>query len=271
MTSVKNAQQATDLQIFHFGGNEGTPFRVQLINGEPYFVGKDLCQILGFSKYRDVLASLDEDERVSIFVDTLGGKQSMTAVNESGFYHLIFKSSHPKAAEFRRKVTMEILPTLRRTGHYEVAQPKPQPKSVRYPKRGEGMTVDLLNLLWLIGESLHQGDLSDIALQLGVGRRTVSSVLKGERRSSVILRALYERARWNRENDALYLSPAVMAERLQQGLPMDALKPMPCAKPNASMPALSIRRGGTLGNQNARKYGRTLKEVKAIAEKKVEC
>lgn len=126
-----NETQATDLQIFHFGGNEGTPFRVQLINDEPYFVGKDLCQILGFSKYRDVLASLDEDERVSIFVDTLGGKQSMTAVNESGFYHLVFKSSHPKAAEFRRKVTMEILPTLRRTGRYEV---KPQRWSQRYER-----------------------------------------------------------------------------------------------------------------------------------------
>lgn len=129
-----NEPQATDLQIFHFGGNEGTPFRVQLINDEPYFVGKDLCQILGFSKYRDVLASLDEDERVSIFVDTLGGKQSMTAVNESGFYHLVFKSSHPKAAEFRRKVTMEILPTLRRTGRYEV---KPQRWSQRYERPKE--------------------------------------------------------------------------------------------------------------------------------------
>lgn len=134
MNSIKNAQQATGLQIFHFGGNEGTPFRVQLINEEPYFVGKDLCQILGFSKYRDVLASLDEDERVSIFVDTPGGKQSMTAVNESGFYHLVFKSSHPKAAEFRRKVTMEILPTLRRTGRYEV---KPRRWSQRYERPKE--------------------------------------------------------------------------------------------------------------------------------------
>lgn len=134
MTSIKNSQQVTDLQIFHFGGNEGTPFRVQVINDEPYFVGKDLCQILGFSKYRDVLASLDEDERVSIFVDTPGGKQSMTAVNESGFYHLVFKSSHPKAAEFRRKVTMEILPTLRRTGRYEV---KPRRWSQRYERPKE--------------------------------------------------------------------------------------------------------------------------------------
>ncbi|MBO5045044.1 MAG: hypothetical protein J6C45_08420 [Alistipes sp.] len=260
MTDNKNAQQATDLQIFHFGGNEGTPFRVQLINDEPYFVGKDLCQILGFSKYRDVLASLDEDERVSIFVDTLGGKQSMTAVNESGFYHLVFKSSHPKAAEFRRKVTMEILPTLRRTGRYEV---KPQPKSVRYARRGEGITVEVLSLLWLIGESLHQGDQKDIALELGVDRRTVSRVLSGKQRSSRVLRALYERARWNRENDALYLNPGVMAERLQQGLPMEAVRPLPVHK-SEELPMVSIHRGGKLGNQNARKYGKTMKEIRNL-------
>lgn len=259
-------EQATDLQIFHFGGNEGTPFRVQLINDEPYFVGKDLCQILGFSKYRDVLASLDEDERVSIFVDTLGGKQSMTAVNESGFYHLVFKSSHPKAAEFRRKVTMEILPTLRRTGRYEVAQPQPKRQSVRYAKRGEGITVEVLNLLWLIGESLHQGDQKEIALQLGVDRRSVYRVLKGEQRSSVILRALYERARWRRENDALYLQPGVMAQRLQMGLPMERITSLPAHKPQ-DLPKVSLHRGGTLGNQNARKYGRSMREIRKMSAK----
>lgn len=134
MQTEKNCQQTAALQIFHFGGNEGTPFRVQVINDEPYFVGKDLCQILGFSKYRDVLANLDEDEKVSISVDTNRGPRSMTAVNESGFYHLVFKSSHPKAAEFRRKVTMEVLPTLRRTGRYEV---KPRRWSQRYERPKE--------------------------------------------------------------------------------------------------------------------------------------
>lgn len=246
MNSIKNSQQATDLQIFHFGGNEGTPFRVQLINDEPYFVGKDLCQILGFSKYRDVLASLDEDERVSIFVDTLGGKQSMTAVNESGFYHLVFKSSHPKAAEFRRKVTMEILPTLRRTGRYEV-KPQPARKSVRYPRRGELINAEILELLWLIGESLQQGDQTEIAIELGVTRRTVGRVLSGASRNSRVLGALYRRAQANRENSVLYTSPAAMTSRLlKSGLIVD--------DENFALPALSMGgRGQVLGNQNARK------------------
>lgn len=113
-------KQVSDLQTYYFGGREGAPFRAQLINNEPFFVGKDLCQILGFSKYRDVLSNLDEDERVSITVDTLGGKQMMIAVNESGFYHLVFQSKHPKAKEFRRKVTMEVLPSIRKKGYYGV-------------------------------------------------------------------------------------------------------------------------------------------------------
>ena len=112
-----NNEQATSLQVLNF---EGAHFRAQVINNEPCFVAKDLCHILGFSKYRDVLKNLDDDERVSIFVDTLGGKQRVSAVNESGFYHLIFLSRSLKARDFRRMVTMEILPTLRKTGKYEV-------------------------------------------------------------------------------------------------------------------------------------------------------
>ena len=258
MTSVKNELQATDLQIFHFGGNEGTPFRVQLINGEPYFVGKDLCQILGFSKYRDVLANLDEDERVSIFVDTPGGKQTVTAVNESGFYHLVFKSSHPNATEFRRKVTMEILPTLRRTGRYEV---KPKRQSVRYPKRDRSIAVDVLELLWLISESLLQGDQQEIALELGVNRQTVGRVLSGESRNSRVLGALYRRALANRKNSVLYTSPRAMARQL--------LKSGKAKEVEATLPPLILNEfhSGLLGNQNARKYGRTVKEIKQLKSK----
>lgn len=120
--SKVNQKQDVNLQTFYFGGNEGVPFRAQVINNEPYFVGKDLCLILGFSKYRDVLSNLDEDERVSIYVDTPGGRQKMIAVTESGFYHLVFQSKVQRASEFRRKVTMEVLPAIRRKGYYGVYQ-----------------------------------------------------------------------------------------------------------------------------------------------------
>lgn len=109
--------QATSLQRF-FEENSNVCIRAQVINGEPWFVAKDVCQALGIRKYRDAIAKLDDDERVSIFVDTLGGKQNMTAISESGLYALIFLSHDPNARFFRKWVTKDVLPTLRKTGIY---------------------------------------------------------------------------------------------------------------------------------------------------------
>ena len=261
MQTTKNTADTQLSQAFIFNASN-QQVRTVTIENEPYFVAKDVCDILDLSNPSMATQSLDEDERAKY---CLGRQGETWCVNESGLYHLIFQSRKPEAKAFRKWVTAEVLPTLRRTGRYEV---KPKRQSVRYPKRGEGITVEVLNLLWLIGESLHQGDQKAIALELGVARRTVVRVLKGEQRSSVILRALYERARWNRENDALYLNPGVMAERLQQGLPLDTVKPMPQPMPDASLPKLSLHRGGVLGNQNARKYGRTWKEIQEIQARK---
>lgn len=114
-----NSAQATGLQVFNFNEKESTPIRVQVINNEPWFVAKDVCQVLGIEKYRDTISRLDEDERGSVLVDTLGGKQQFTATNESGLYHLIFQSRKPEAKRFRKWVTSEVLPAIRKTGRYE--------------------------------------------------------------------------------------------------------------------------------------------------------
>lgn len=114
-----NSAQATGLQVFNFNEKESTPIRVQVINHEPWFVAKDVCQVLGIEKHRDAISRLDEDERGSVLVDTLGGKQQFTATNESGLYHLIFQSRKPEAKKFRKWVTGEVLPSLRKNGRYE--------------------------------------------------------------------------------------------------------------------------------------------------------
>lgn len=98
--------------------------RFEIIDGEPWFVAKDVCAILAISKYRDAVSDLDNDERMSISVDTLGGRQKMTAVNEFGLYNLILASHKPEAKAFRRWVVHELLPTLRKTGRYEIGTPK---------------------------------------------------------------------------------------------------------------------------------------------------
>ena len=94
-------------------------------DGEVWLVAKDVCAVLGISKYRDAIADLDEDERMSINVDTPGGKQDMAAINEPGLYKLTFRSNKPGAKEFTRKVTHEILPQINHTGSYSINNSKP--------------------------------------------------------------------------------------------------------------------------------------------------
>ena len=94
-------------------------------DGEPWFVLKDVCDVLGISKYRDVSERLDPDERGSVRVDTPGGPQTMTAVNESGLYSVILRSDKPEAKPFRKWVTSEVIPSIRRTGSYQKKQLTP--------------------------------------------------------------------------------------------------------------------------------------------------
>lgn len=103
------------LQIFTYNGNE---VRTVQKDGEPWWVLKDVCEVLGISKYRDTAARLEDDEREPIRVDTLGGAQEMLCVNESGLYNVILRSDKPEAKPFRRWVTSEVLPSIRRHGAY---------------------------------------------------------------------------------------------------------------------------------------------------------
>lgn len=104
-----------DLQIFTYQQNA---VRTVERDGEPWFVLKDVCDVLGISKYRDVSERLDADEREPVKVDTPGGPQMMTAVNESGLYSVILRSDKPEAKPFRKWVTSEVIPAIRKHGSY---------------------------------------------------------------------------------------------------------------------------------------------------------
>ena len=103
-----------------FENEEFGKIRTVIINGEPWFVGKDVAVILGYSKPRNAIAThVDcEDKKVAPIQGDLGGTQQMIIINESGLYSLILSSKMPKARDFKRWVTSEILPTIRRTGGY---------------------------------------------------------------------------------------------------------------------------------------------------------
>ena len=109
--------------------NEITPFCygedlvrvIQGEDGEPWWVAKDVCKILDVVwKGSGTLGSLDDDERGVLVVETAGGRQELLSVNESGLYTLIIRSNKPEARPFRRWVTHEVLPAIRKTGAYQM-------------------------------------------------------------------------------------------------------------------------------------------------------
>ena len=93
---------------------------MMMIDGEPWFVGKDIAEVLGYVKERNAIAAHveAEDKKVAPIQGVLGGKQEMTIINESGLYSLILSSKLPNAKKFKHWVTSEVLPTIRKHGAY---------------------------------------------------------------------------------------------------------------------------------------------------------
>ena len=94
-------------------------------DGEPWFVAKDICVALGFKNHNTAISNhLEDDEKGILSADTLGGKQDLSVINESGMYALVFKSTKPESRKFRKWVTSEVLPEIRKSGSYFVDVPK---------------------------------------------------------------------------------------------------------------------------------------------------
>ena len=109
----------TDKQLQTFQNLEFGEIRSMTINGEPWFVGKDIAAALGYSNPRKAIGDhVDEEDKGVTKCDTLGGGQNLTIINESGMYSLILSSKLEGAKRFKRWVTSEILPSIRKTGAY---------------------------------------------------------------------------------------------------------------------------------------------------------
>ena len=118
-----------ELQVFNndmFGN-----VRIILQDNEPWFVAKDVCDCLDLSNSRKALSRLEDDEKGVTLSDTLGGKQEMATVNEYGLYSLVMSSRKPEAKEFKRWVTHEVLPSIRKYGTYSVDIPRTLPDALK--------------------------------------------------------------------------------------------------------------------------------------------
>lgn len=118
----------TEVKVFN--REEFGDLRVVQMDGEPWFVAKDVCNALEIGRQQDSTRYLDDDEKRECLVDTPGGRQKMACVSEPGLYRLVMKSRTPLAKRFQRWVTHEVLPAIRRDGGYVAAVPGEGPEEL---------------------------------------------------------------------------------------------------------------------------------------------
>lgn len=137
---------SNELQAFTF---EGRGIRTTIINGQLWWVAKDVCDYFGDKNRNRSLSALDDDEKGYTPIDTLGGKQKISIINESGLYHLLFIMQPTEGRNvskeyiqeridtiraFKRWVTHDVLPSIRTKGYYSVERPKIQEESKKARK-----------------------------------------------------------------------------------------------------------------------------------------
>ena len=109
-----------EVQLFNFENHE---VRSLLLNNEPCFVGKDVADVLGYADTNQAIRKhVDNEDRLTRRFDGTGQSRDMTIINESGLYSLVLSSKLPSAKKFKRWVTSEVLPALRKTGQYQVKE-----------------------------------------------------------------------------------------------------------------------------------------------------
>lgn len=114
-TGMTNVISASALSVFNFNSHE---VRILIIDNSVWFVASDVAKILEYKVAVKLTRLLDDDEKDVHNLDTPGGKQAVSIINESGMYHAVLVSRKPEAKKFRKWVTSEVLPSIRKTGSY---------------------------------------------------------------------------------------------------------------------------------------------------------
>ena len=116
---ARTSASAQNTSIFNFNKQS---IQIVVKQYEPWFVASDVAKVLGYRNASDAARLLDDDEKGTHNLRTLGGEQKVIIVNESGLYALVLKSRKPEAKPFRRWVTSEVLPAIRKTGQYSATE-----------------------------------------------------------------------------------------------------------------------------------------------------
>jgi anti-repressor protein len=174
------------LQIFDYQSKE---IRVTLDEqGEPWWVAKDVCEILEIKNSRQAVSKLDDDEKGVILNDTLGGPQDMAIVNEPGLYRLIMQSRKKEAREFQRWIAHDVLPQIRRTGQYSALVPKTFSEALMLAGQLQAQVEEKEKQLAIAAPKVREHDLfmdgsnyktmNAVAKALGTGRTRLFKLLR---------------------------------------------------------------------------------------------
>lgn len=157
---------------------DGQTVRVIEVDGEPWFVARDVATVLGARMSSDISRMADPEDKRSHKVRTLGGEQSMQVLNESGLFTVLIRSNAPMAKPFRRWVTAEVLPQIRKTGAY-TAQPQLQvPQSLPEALRAYAREVEAREAMEAYAKELEpKGEAYDAFLS-GDGTYSIGNVTK---------------------------------------------------------------------------------------------
>ena len=117
---IERRNKMNEVQLFNFENHE---VRSLLLNNEPWFVGKDVAEVLGYERADNAIRNhIDKEDKLMHQISASGQNRNMTIINESGLYSLVLSSKLPSAKKFKRWVTSEVLPALRKTGQYQVKE-----------------------------------------------------------------------------------------------------------------------------------------------------
>lgn len=196
MNSIKNkAAGETALQEFTFNP-ANQPVRVAIRDNEPWFVAKDVCEALSLSDVSMTVNRLDDDEKLIQTLLVSGQGRQMWLVNESGLYNLIFQSRKPEAKAFRKWVTSEVLPAVRKTGRYEMTG-----RRMATPRQGDYLDLrcEPYNTKWLgtttvrviEHEDMEWYSVADINRAMQVGTEAIQSAKMLREANPLLVRKIF--------------------------------------------------------------------------------
>lgn len=206
-------QQATGLQVF-YNEEANVNIRTEVVNNEPWFVAKDICDALGLQDVSMTVKRLDDDEKLVQTLFVSGQNREVWTVNESGLYGLIFQSRKPEAKAFRKWVTNDVLPSIRRTGSYSSTGIRPvgHPERAKLPLPKHRPFFE--NWQSYVTPYLSYIESYEVAKKLGVSYGHVRKVFKGTSVSERVVRALNDKAMENKRRGKEYVQLLPVYEQL---------------------------------------------------------